>query len=364
MPAYKEKDRNSWTVKIKHRNWNGEIKWVTKRGFATKREALQYERDFLARQSGSLDMSFTDFVRVYREDRMPRLKESTCAMKDNIIDTKLIPYFGNHCMREITTKDVMNWQNAMINYRDPKTGKPYSKSYLKTLHNQLSAIFNHAVRYYKLAENPARTVGNMGSEKGVEMKCWTLEQYLRFSEYMMDDPVGYYYFELLYWCGLREGEALALTADDFDFEKRTVSITKTFQHLKGKDVITEPKTPKSVRIVEMPGFLADEICYFIEKLHDLQPNERLFNLSKSYLYRKMEQGSKVMDLPRIRVHDLRHSHVSLLIHLGYSAVAIADRMGHESIDITYRYAHLFPTVQRQMAADLNALQEGDDQNVC
>ena len=102
----------------------------------------------------------------------------------------------------------------------------------------------------------------------------------------------------------------------------------------------------------------------IEILYEPKPDDRLFPLSKSYLYRKMEQGSKAMGLQRIRVHDLRHSHVSLLIHMGYSAVAIAERMGHESIDITFRYAHLFPTVQRQMAADLNALQEGGDENVC
>ena len=358
MPAYKEKDRNTWTVKFKHKNWSGKIKWVTKRGFATKRDALQYERDFLACKSGNLDMSFADFVQVYREERGARIKESTLSMKDNIIDTKLIPYFGKKCMREITTKDIMLWQNELLTYRDPKDGKHYSKSYLKTIHNQLSAIFNHAVRYHKLSENPARTVGNMGSEKGIEMKCWTREEYLKFSEYMMDDPVGYYYFQMLYWCGLREGEALALTINDFDFAKRTVSITKTFQHLKGKDVITEPKTPKSNRIVEMPAFLVEEIQYYIEKLYDKKPDDRLFPLSKSYLYRKMEQGSKEMGIQRIRVHDLRHSHVSLLIHMGYSAVAIAERMGHESIDITYRYAHLFPTVQRQMATDLNALQEG------
>lgn len=364
MPAYKEKDRNSWTVKFKHKNWSGETKWVTKRGFATKREALQYERDFLARQSGNLDMSFANFVKVYREERGARVKESTLLMKDNIIDTKLVPYFGKKCMREITTKDVMLWQNAMLAYRDPKDGAPYSKSYLKTIHNQLSAIFNHAVRYYKLAENPARTVGNMGSEKGIEMKYWTREEYLKFSEYMMDDPVGHYYFQMLYWCGLREGEALALTLGDFDFAKKTVSITKTFQHLKGKDVITEPKTPKSNRTVEMPDFLVEDIRDYVGTLYDLKPEERLFPLSKSYLYRKMEQGSKATGLQRIRVHDLRHSHVSLLIHMGYSAVAIAERMGHESIDITFRYAHLFPTVQRQMAADLNALQEGGDENVC
>ena len=100
MPAYKEKDRNTWTVKIKHKNWSGQIKWVTKRGFATKREALQYERDFLARKSGNLDMSFADFVQVYREEWGARINESTLSMKDNIIDTKLIPYFGkNVCVK-------------------------------------------------------------------------------------------------------------------------------------------------------------------------------------------------------------------------------------------------------------------------
>lgn len=359
MPAYKDKN-NTWLSKFTYKNWQGEKKWVTKRGFATKREALQYERDFMERQSGSLDMTFAEFVKVYREDRGPRLKESTFAMKENIIDTKLLPYFGKKRMRDISTKDIMNWQNIMLTQIEQPGGKQYSRSYLKTIHNQLSAIFNHAVRYYKLAENPARTVGNMGSDKGITMNYWTREEYLKFSEYMMSDPVGYYYFQMLYWCGLREGEAMALTAEDFDFEKKTVSINKTFQHLKGRDVITDPKTPKSKRVIIMPVFLADEIQYYISLLYDLKPGDRIFPLSKSYLYRKMEQGSKAAGIRRIRVHDLRHSHVSLLIHMGYSAVAIAERLGHESIDITYRYAHLFPTVQKQMASDLDAIQGGSE----
>ncbi len=359
MSAYKEKSRNTWYAKFSYRNWQGEKRWITKRGFSTKREALQYERDFLMRQNGSPDMAFGEFVKVYRENRMPRIKESTSGMKDNIIETKLLPYFGDKRLRDITTKDIMKWQNAMLGYRDPDTGKPYAKTYLKTIHNQLSAIFNHAVRYYKLRENPARIVGNMGSEKGIKMRYWTREEYLRFAEFMMDDPIGYYYFQLLYWCGLREGEALALTKEDFDFTKNAVSITKTFQHLKGKDMVTEPKTPKSNRIVEMPAFLAEEIQDYLKMQYDLRPSDRIFPLTKSYLYRKMTLGCRAQGLQKIRVHDLRHSHVSLLIDLGYNAVAIAERMGHESIDITYRYAHLFPAVQSQMAKRLNALRGGD-----
>ena len=68
---------------------------------------------------------------------------------------------------------------------------------------------------------------------------------------------------------------------------------------------------------------------------------------------------------RIRVHDLRHSHVSLLINMGFTVLAIADRMGHESIDITYRYAHLFPSEQTQMAEqlDIERMEKSNGENL-
>ncbi|WP_248127025.1 tyrosine-type recombinase/integrase [Slackia exigua] len=79
----------------------------------------------------------------------------------------------------------------------------------------------------------------------------------------------------------------------------------------------------------------------------------MFQITKSYLYHEMERGCRAAGVRRIRVHDLRHSHVSLLISLGFNALAIADRMGHESVDITLRYAHLFPNAQGQMAKALS-----------
>lgn len=360
MGAYKDPKLGTWMAKFRYKDWKGEYKWVTKRGFSLKRDALQWEREFRMQKEGSLNMTFAAFVQVYREERRPRIRESTFATKDNIIDTKLIPTLGKMPLSEITTLDVLRWQNEMLSYRDPATGKPYSKSYLKTIHNQLSAVFNHAVRYYKLKENPAAIVGNMGSNKGIRMKYWTKDQYLNFAEAIMDDPLAYHAFQALYWCGIREGEMLALTPGDLDFQNNIMSITKTFQHLKGQDVITEPKTPKSIRDVQMPEFLAQELQDYIRMHPELRSGDRLFPLSKSSLYRTMERGSQEAGVPRIRIHDLRHSHVSLLIHLGYSAVAIADRMGHESIDITYRYAHLFPSVQADMASKLNTLMEVKD----
>lgn len=240
----------------------------------------------------------------------------------------------------------------MLNYRD-KNGKAYSPTYLKTLHGQLSAILNHAVRFYRLKSNAAATAGCMGSEKHKEMLFWTKEEYLKFAEVMMDKPQSYYAFEVLYWCGIREGELLALTPADFDLDKGLRSITKSYQRLKGRDVITDPKTPKSVRVIQMPQFLTDEIRDYLKSLYKVQPDQRIFEVTNSYLHHEMDRGAKEAGVKRIRIHDLRHSHVSLLIEMGFSALAIADRVGHESVDITYKYAHLFPSKQQEMAQKLD-----------
>ena len=352
MPAYKNKENGSWYVVTQYTDWTGERKPKCKRGFATRREALEWEQKFQQQNAGDLDMSFEAFCEIYTNDLKARLKESTWQTKENIIKTKLLPYFGKRKINEITTKDVIAWQNELLAYRDEKR-KPYSQTYLKTLHNQLSAIFNHAVRYYNLRENPCKKAGSMGKKKNREMMFWTKEEYLKFAEVMMDKPQSFYAFEMLYWCGIREGELLALTPADFDFEKGTVSINKSYQRLSGQDLITTPKTEKSNRVITMPQFLTDEIQDYLKMLYGIGLDDRMFTVTKSYLHREMDRGAKEAGVPRIRIHDIRHSAVSLLIDMGFSATAIADRVGHESIDITYNYAHLFPSKQTEMADKLN-----------
>lgn len=193
----------------------------------------------------------------------------------------------------------------------------------------------------------------MGREEAKEMLFWTTEEYKRFSEAIIDKPMSYYAFELLYWTGMRLGECLALTMADFDFDKNTVRICKSYQRLEGEDVITTPKTKKSNRTIKLPKFLAEEMKVYFEMLYGYKETDRIFQVTKSYLHHEMERGSKLAGVKRIRIHDLRHSHVSHLIELGFSALAIADRVGHESIDITYRYAHLFPSTQTEMADKLD-----------
>ncbi len=199
-------------------------------------------------------MTFGDFVEVYMKDLNPRLKENTIHTKENIIYNQIVPYFENKKINNIKPNHIVEWQNEMLAFRS-KSGEPYSPCYLKTLHNQLSAIFNHAVRYYELKTNPAKLAGSMGKEKGKEIKFWTKEEYLKFSEALNDRDLVFHAFEILYWCGLRIGELLALTPSDFDFEKSTIKIDKSYQRLKCKDIITTPKTEKSNRTVKMPSFL-------------------------------------------------------------------------------------------------------------
>lgn len=352
MAVYKDDKTNTWRAIYRYVDWTGEKKQTQKRGFKTKREAQAWEREQLNKAASDLDMSFTNFVEHYTEDMKTRIKENTWATKDHIIRTKLLPYFGKLKMSNITAQQIITWQNEMLSHKD-ESGKSYSPVYLKTVHNQLSAIFNHAVRYYNLRENPCKKAGSMGKKKNREMLFWTKEEYLKFADAMMDKPLSFYAFEMLYWCGIREGELLALTPSDFDFKKGTVTINKSYQRLNKQDVITTPKTEKSNRTIKMPQFLTDEIQDYLKMLYDVGDYDRMFTVTKSYLHREMDRGAKEAGVKRIRIHDIRHSAVSLLIDMGFSATAIADRVGHESIDITYNYAHLFPSKQTEMADKLN-----------
>ena len=141
------------------------------------------------------------------------------------------------------------------------------------------------------------------------MLFWTKEEYKLFAEEMMDKPLSYYAFQLLYWCGIRSGELLALTPADFNFKKKTLQINKSYQRLQGKDVITTPKTKNSIRTVVMPQFLCDEMQDCLKLYYSLKPDDRIFPVTKYYLNHEMERGCKACGVKKIRVHDLRHSHV-------------------------------------------------------
>lgn len=344
MKAEKDKKTGKWLIQYRYTDWQGKRRTSTKRGFATKREAEEWLRNFLITQKADFDMKFEDFWKMYCADMETRLREHTMRTKKYIVELKILPYFGDKRVNDITAADIRQWQNELI-----KMG--YSPTYLKTINNQLSAIFNYAVRYYDLKSNPCVKAGSMGKSKAEEMDFWTGEEFRKFIDSVMNKRLSYMTF---YWTGMRMGELLALNSKDIDLEKRTISITKSYQRLGKKDVITPPKTPKSKRVITIPEFLAADIKDYMDSLYDLQENDRLFPITKYYLEHEMQRGIKESGVKRIRVHDLRHSHASMLIELGFSPLEIANRLGHEKVETTLNtYAHLYPNKQTKLAERLD-----------
>ena len=348
MKAEKDKKTGKWLIQYRYTDWQGKRRKSTKRGFATKREAEEWLRNFLITQKADFDMKFEDFWKMYCADMETRLREHTMRTKKYIVELKILPYFGNKRVNDITAADIRQWQNELI-----KMG--YSPTYLKTINNQLSAIFNYAVRYYDLKSNPCAKAGSMGKSKAEEMDFWTVEEFRKFIDSVMNKRLSYMAFMTLYWTGMRLGELLALNPKDVDLEKRTISITKSYQRLGKKDVVSPPKTPKSKRVITIPEFLATDIKDYMDSLCDLQENDRLFPITKYYLEHEMQRGIKESGVKRIRVHDLRHSHASMLIELGFSPLEIANRLGHEKVETTLNtYAHLYPNKQTKLAERLDS----------
>ncbi len=348
MPIYFDNKNQSWYVVYRFKDAMGKEKQSTKRGFSKKRDAKAWESEFNLKKDKNMDMTFQSFCEIYLEHVYSEDKISTYVTIESRVRNKILPFFKDKKISEITSHDVDMWQNEI------KKSQKYAPSYMRQLHSQLSAIFNFAIKYYNFNHNPAREAGTMGSKKPKKkMIIWDTEEYKKFSFEIMDKPIYFYAFEMLYWTGIRLGELLALTPSDFDFKHHTVTIDKNLQHIKGRDIILPPKTEKSERTISLPKFLSEEMKEYIDSLYKIENSERIFNISKSSLHREMTRGSKASGVKRIPIHHLRHSHISLLIHMRYTAVDIGDRVGHESAYITYHYAHIFQAVKREIANKLD-----------
>lgn len=351
MPTYKDDERNSWYCSFYYTDWTGNKKKKKKEGFKTQREAKAFEREFLEKTNASPDMSFGALVELYMEDCKARIKPTTYSTKEYIINLKILPFFKDMPINKIEASTIRRWQNELLNDKNE-----YSLTYLKTVNNQISAIFNFAVKYYRLPSNPARIAGSMGKKNADSMDFWTKDEFLKFMEIVSDKPMSKSIFNILFWTGIRSGELLALTLNDFNFENKTVSISKNYQRHEGEDLTLDPKTPKSKRIITIPDFLCDIVKEYVEKLYDYEPNERLFPVTKYYLHHEMDRGSKKSGVKRIRIHDLRHSHASLLIEMGISPLLIQERLGHENIETTLQtYSHLYPNKHSTVADKLQNL---------
>ena len=206
MAVIKNHKTGMWEVRTYYKDLTGARKQKTKRGFAKKSEALEWERNFKLKEDQSISMSFKSFVDIYLTDLEPRIKRNTFLTKKHIIETKILPYFGKRKLDDIRTSDVIQWQNEIMKLKKDN-GELFSPTYLKTIHNQLSAILNHAVNMYGLKDNVARKAGTMGKEENKEMEFWTQDEFQAFLECVADKPISYYAYHKLFDKALKEYNA-------------------------------------------------------------------------------------------------------------------------------------------------------------
>ena len=352
MPAYKDEERNTWYTSFRYQDSDGKSRKKLKRGFQTKKEALIWEREFLSRVNADMSMSFEQFVKIYFEDKRNRLKERSIKNKKYMISAKITPFFGKKSMSLISSNDILQWQNKMLEEK-------YSDTYLRMLQNQVNAVFNHACKFYSLEPNPCQKTENIGKSTAKELTFWTKDEFEIFINKFAEDQFMFrVLYEILFWTGCREGEMLALRLKDFDFENHIMNITKTYYRHEKKDIITTPKTEKSIRIVTIPVFLEKEIKEYAGRVYGLKDTDRLFRIIVRTVQKKLKSITERAGLKEIRVHDLRHSHIALLIEMGVSPLAIAERVGHESVNTTLNvYAHLYPNKQKEIADLLEDMKE-------
>lgn len=351
MASYTKTKDGKWRVSYSFHDWTGEYKRTSKRGFSTKKDAKDWYEDFALNKAKNLSMSFSAFVDYYLEDMAHRLKENTIDTKKTIIATKILPYFKNKAICDISPVDIRKWQACMLDQKLKPT-------YLKTIYNQLSAIFNYAVRFYDLKYNPCAKAGTIGSARADEKHYWTVSEFNTFAEALHQNTEAYVGFKLLFWTGMRIGELLALNYKDFDFNEKVVSISKSYQRINGKDVISTPKTRRSKRVIGVPNFLVEDLKDYFSRLYDLQTRERIFPYTKYFFEHKLTRYAKKAGVKKIRIHDLRHSHASLLINQNLPIKAISDRLGHERIETTLNiYSHLYQTTQKEIVRKLEALEK-------
>jgi len=320
MAAYKDKERNSWYCKFYYETWDGCKRQTTKRGFATKKAAVEWENEFKASVKAEMTMTMASFVDVYFKDKKGELKERSLKNKRYMIDVHILPYFGERKVKEITASDIIQWQNTIRE-------KGFEPTYERMIQNQMTALFTHAYNIYGLSVNPCKKVKKMGRSDANKLEFWT---------------------------GCRVGELLALTVDDIDFANNQIHINKTYYRMNREDVITTPKTEQSIRTIDIPEFLKNEIQEYVHRLYKPMGSDRLFPVVGEAVQQKMRRHIAKAEVKKIRVHDLRHSHVAYLIHQGVQPLIIKERLGHRDIKITLNtYGHLYPSAQKAVAELLN-----------
>lgn len=326
--------------------------------FRSKQEA----RDFELKQTGFTgsvheeekydNISFDRLLDSFLDEKRVRVRTSTFIGYDLIAERFIRPCFRNRKINEITPADIRGWQNGMLKL-------DYSQLYLHRVDSVMSAVFKYGVRFFGLKNNPCDHVGTIGESVPKSVNFWTIDEFARFMT-AVTGKRNRLMFNLLYWTGLRLGELLALTPDDVDLENGMIRVTKTYRRYHGQDIISPPKTRKSRRVVYINSSLTEEIRDYINtEYHSLNPEgigHRLFPVGFDSVRDTLTRAARKAGVKRIKIHDLRHSHASLLINMNVTPLLVSERLGHVKVETTLNtYSHLYPDEQKKIADSLEKI---------
>lgn len=338
MIGYDEK-RKTYFVQIKVKDSSGKWRSIRKRGFALKREAKAWEAEQIGqKQSTASNMTFLEVAAEW--ERAQQSSEGSKKQHNEHFSIRFSE-LANKRIKSISKADLMRWRSDLAeDERFSTTTKNVTISYVKS-------VFKYANDVYGLPDPSAvlkRLKKTNEEEMAGEMETWTPEE---FSQFIQCVPYRIYqiYFDMLYWTGMRRGEAIALQISDVSADG-WINI-----HASQRDATQglKPTKTKQCRKIRVDPVLLDEI----KDLKNGNPGPYLFGgetpLAPTTISRVFNAAIKESGVKPIRLHDLRHSHATWLINNGVNIVAVSKRLGHTTIEQTLKtYTHLLNDTDDKM----------------
>ena len=336
----RKEENGTWSVRCWYRDWQGQRKQKTKRGFLKQKDAKQWERQFLA-QEQKQSVNMNTLIEAYKQymvtlENLGNIKASTRRNKLNYIERYIDGYFGSAPIENITPTIIDEWLSKIA--RSNTHGERMSSGTLKMARSMLSQIFDYGKKAYNVSTNPVKEStlpATYSNDKRAKM--WTIEQFNIFYATLtreMDKTL----FLTLYWAGLRIGELLALTPADI--YPNIIVVNKTWVEPVGeKGYASTPKTKSSNREVIIPAFVYQQLQKYISTL-DCSLTDRIFPIYSTTPTKQLASRCETLGLPKISLHTLRHSYASNFIAETKDYVAASAQLGHASPEITLKiYAH-------------------------
>lgn len=328
---------------------------------------MQLSYDVKHQTSG--DMTVEKLIEEYLVSHKPEIKESTFIEVKRLLDKYIIPTLGKYKLSKLTMPILQQWKNGL---QAPESTRQTLNS-KKSVYSALNATLNYAIKMDYIATNPLEKLGNFKETVQIkqEMQFYTPEEFSKFiataraeAEKTEGIHEWYYYvfFNIAFFTGMRRGEIYALTWNDIT--DNVIHITKSIaQNLRGEDKITAPKNQSSIRDLQIPIPLQNVLQEHFERCSlapdfskDLYICGGLQPVRDACLHLRGDKYAALAGVKRIRLHDFRHSHASLLVHAGINIHEVARRLGHSNVSITLNtYSHLYPSEQERAIDVLNKI---------